>query len=116
MNRTLELIWVKIREYFKHPVEDLRQAVPIVPGRVYNNFGYLCKAVPYKQSELELLNSSKEDLPDEMRAEASQWEHVPTHCLLCDLQKKGIPCPLYNTLKDGRTVCEVYRYVIIKNS
>ena len=116
MNRTLELIWVKIREYFKHPVEDLRQAQPIVPKRVYSNFGYLVKAVPYTQKELELINTPKAELPEEMRIEAGRWMDIPNHCLLCDLQKKGVPCPFYNTLKDGRTVCDVYKYVIIKNS
>lgn len=116
MNRTLELLWIKIREYFKHPVDDLRQAKVIVPGRVYSNFGHLCKAVPYTRKELDLMNSPKEELPDELRAEAAKWEQVETHCLLCDLQKEGVPCPIYNVLKDGRTVCEVYKYVIIKKA
>lgn len=116
MNRTLELIWIKIREYFKHPVEDLRQAQTIVPGRVYSNFGYLCKAVPYTKAELEIINSTEEELPDEMRSEANKWENIPNKCLICDFQKKGVPCPWYNKLKDGHMVCDVYKYVIIKNS
>lgn len=116
MSRTLDLIWVKIREYFKHPVEDIRQAKPILPGRVYSNFGNLCKAVRYTKQELELINSSYEELPEELRLEAVNWEEFPTKCFVCDFQKKGIPCPFYNRLKDGRKVCDVYRYTIIKNS
>lgn len=116
MKRFLELIWVRIRKYFKHPLEDLRQAKPIVPGRLYSNFGYIVKAVPYTKEELRIINSSTEELPDNLQAAAAKWENVPNHCLLCDLQAKGVPCPFYNVLGDGRTVCEVYKYVIIKNS
>ena len=116
MNRTLELLWVKIREFFKHPVEDLRQAYPIVPGRVYNNFGYLCKAVKYSKAEQELIDTPLKDLPEVMRNEASEWGDIYNRCLLCDFQKKGVPCPLINLLKSGRAVCEDYKYIIIKNS
>ena len=116
MKRFLELVWVRIRKYFKHPLEDLRQANPIVPGRLYSNFGYICKAVPYTGEERRIIASSVEELPDDLQAAAQKWESVPNHCLLCDFQKKGVPCPLYNILSDGRTVCEVYKYFIIKNS
>ena len=116
MKRILELIWVRIRKYFRHPLEDLRQANPVVPGRLYSNFGYVCKAVPYTREERRLIGCSIEELPEDMQRSAAKWEEVPVHCLLCDFQKKGVPCPLYNVLADGRTVCDTHRYVIIKNS
>ena len=54
------------------------------------------------------------DLPEDMRNEASQWGDIYNRCLLCDFQKKGVPCPLINLLKSGRAVCEDYKYIIIK--
>lgn len=42
-------LWV--RTYFKHPLENIRQARPIVPGRLYTNFGNVTKAVRYSEAE-----------------------------------------------------------------
>ena len=114
MNRTFDLMWLVLREFFKHPAEDIRQANPIVPGRVYRNFGYVCKAVPYSSREQSIIISSRENLPDDLRKMAEKWQDIPNHCLLCDFQKQGIPCPLYNQLKNGQTVCDTHKYVILQ--
>lgn len=115
MNRTLELVWLAIREYFRHPAEDIRQARPVVPGRLYRNFGYVCKAVRYTADELKIINSEDDELPEAVRLEKARWDSVANQCLLCDFQKKGVPCPYYNQLKNGRTVCDEYRYVILRD-
>lgn len=41
---------------------------------------------------------------------------IPSRCNLCDFHKLGIPCPLYNVLKDGSTVCDTHKYIIIKHN
>ena len=135
MNRKLDLIWLRIREYFKHPAEDIRQEEQIVPGRIYSNFGYICKAVPMTSREKTYLERHADDgaLPVELlrdhgdRAqtvgELEQYRLIPglpkadlpARCDLCDFYRKSIPCPIYNTLKDGSVVCDTNRYIIIKN-
>lgn len=138
MNRTIELLWLRIREYFKHPAEDIRQAHPIVPGRLYSNFGYICKAVRYRPHEQAMVDKDKQqesaglnpevlleqvrcvgirntDTIRTMQQEADNFQDIPASCRLCDFRKQGLPCPIYNTLKDGTTVCDTHKYVIIKN-
>ena len=137
MKRFFELIWVRIRKYFRHPLENLRQANPVVPGRLYSNFGYICKAVPYTREELEKVQNdnfrddglSQEIMLEQVKSigiknvdaikaiqtEASNWQEEPVKCQLCDFAKKAIPCPHFNKLANGTEVCETHRYVIIKN-
>ena len=140
MNRKFDLLWRRIREYFHHPAEDIRQAQPVVPGLLYNNFGYICKAVPYTRKEKEWLeqyqNSDAGDMTDAAVGRVSMekskdvteldprqakavmaavFNEVPDQCIFCDFHRKGIPCPLYNTLADGSSVCDTYKYVILKN-
>lgn len=134
MNRKLDLLWLKVRTYFKHPAEDIRQANPIIPGRLYDNFGYICKAVPLsaperlyiKQSEnrgalpIELLRDIKpgKDMLNQIR----QLEDItgltatdlPARCNFCDFYHQGVICPLYNRLADGSVVCDTHKYVILK--
>ena len=141
MNRTFDLIWLRIREYFKHPAEDLRQACPVVPGRLYKNFGYVCKAVPYNKKEREVIEKIQSENKDgrtdtlydmvsnevfgcSLRAaapndpiqeEVARLNDLDIHCFFCDFHRKSIPCPIYNTLSDGSCVCESHKYVILKN-
>lgn len=141
MNRTIELLWLRIREYFKHPAEDIRQAHPIVPGRLYTNFGYICKAVPYSRKEKELLEKIKAEKSDgrtdllydtiskevfgfsmrgatendPIQEEVARLNDLDCSCFFCDFHRKSIPCPLYNSLEDGSPVCDTHKYVIIKN-
>jgi len=135
--RIIELIWLKIREYFKHPAENIRQARPIVPGRLYRNFGRICKAVRYTAEQKEYLSKEPDEVTSgvydaeglielvrQVKGDRRIVEHVkemvgsasdlPAKCSLCDFHKMGIPCPIYNVLKDGRTVCDVYRYEVIR--
>ena len=140
MNRTFDLIWLRIREYFHHPAEDIRQAQPIVPGRLYTNFGYICKAVPYSKEERMRLAEMPSEPQDVAVAACNQvlleqavgiGKKNPKHirelqdadflndtqdqCIFCDFHRKTIPCPFYNTLADGSTVCDTHKYVILKN-
>ena len=137
MNRTLDLLWLRIREYFKHPAEDLRQADPIVPGRLYTNFGYICKAVPFSKAEKEKIRRIREEKQGEtsgviedllmqeaingntrggdISQEVANLNELNDSCFFCDFHRKCIPCPLYNTLKDGSSVCDTHKYVILKN-
>lgn len=133
MNRTFELIWLRIREYFKHPVEEIRQADPIVPGRLYKNFGYVCKAVPMSERELEYINGRGSfGMPVELLGDIRPGEDVvnrlyqlhqlpdipasdiPARCNFCDFYRTGIPCPFYNLLDDGSVACETHKYIILK--
>lgn len=137
MNRTFDLLWLAVRTYFKHPLESIRQADPIKPGRLYENYGYVCKAVPYTDMEqlqvntderdrnlalddkllLELVRSrglrNKEGI-EELQREAMAASETPVSCQLCDFARMHIPCPIYNRLKDGSTVCDTHKYVILK--
>jgi hypothetical protein len=141
MNRTFDLIWLRIREYFKHPAEDIRQAVPIVPGRLYTNFGYICKAVPYNKKESGIIEKIREEKEngqtdmlydtiskeilgfkvssispaDPIQEEVARLNELDCGCIFCDFHRKAIPCPLYNQLSDGSTVCDTHKYVILKN-
>lgn len=125
------MIWLRIREYFKHPAEDVRQARPIVPGRLYNNFGYICKAVPLSGKELCYIDDMKDDLslpvcvvsdgdnrtPDRLRqlhGIMKEREGTPVKCEFCDFWGQGLPCPVYNALKDGSIVCDTNKYVILR--
>lgn len=146
MNRKLNLIWLRIREYFKHPAEQIRQADPIIPGRMYSNFGYICKAVRYRPHEQQMVETDNHnrdlaqhensELMNELEANRLEWlryvdkrdpnvikaiqqesdnQNIPVKCSMCGFQRVGIPCPVYNRLADGCTVCDTHKYVILKN-
>lgn len=135
MNRTFDLLWLKVRTYFKHPAEDIRQEKPIIPGRLYTNFGYICKAVPLSERERLFIKQSEKAgaLPVELLRDInaggdiirqiSQLQQMPdipdtglpSRCNFCDLYRNGLPCPLYNVLKDGSVVCDSHKYIILKN-
>lgn len=137
MKRKIELIWLRIREYFKHPAEEIRQARPIVPGRLYSNFGYICKAIRYRPHEQEMVDNdqnnesglSQEILLEQvkcvglrnqesikaMQQEADNYQTMPAKCRICAFQQNGIPCPVYNELADGTIVCDTHKYIILKN-
>ena len=131
MNRSLDLIWLRIREYFKHPAEDIRQANPIIPGRLYSNFGYICKAVKHTAAEKSYLqdmgthgaipscmlsDKGNTDLKNlrQLHTVVAEKPDLPARCNLCDFYKEGLPCPVYNLLKDGTVVCDTHKYVILK--
>ena len=135
MNRTLDLLWLKVRTYFKHPAEDIRQANPIVPNRLYSSFGYIVKAIPLtereklfiKQTEkrgalpVELLRDIKpgkdmlRQIAQLQQVTGLQLSELPSRCNFCDFYHQGLPCPIYNTLKDGTVVCDSHKYTILKN-
>ena len=135
MNRTLDLLWLRIREYFKHPAEDIRTANPVVPGRLYSSFGYIVKAEPLTEREalfikqsanrgalpIELLRDIKHS-PDAIKQIAQLQEmpglsltDLPSRCNFCDFHRQGLPCPIYNILQDGSVVCDSHKYIILKN-
>ena len=134
MNRTFDLLWLRIREYFKHPAEDIRQAKPIVPGRLYTSFGYIVKAVPLSERERLFIKQSEKAgaLPVELLRDIDSGGDIirqiiqlhvmpdipntglPSRCNFCDFYRKGLPCPVYNILKDGSVVCDTNKYIILK--
>ena len=129
-----DLLRLWMLNFFKHPVENIRQAKPIIPGRLYRNFGNICKAVPYTSAEKKYLKESVgykaldpyllTDIDKSgnglrsIRAlqEKGGPDDTPSRCNLCDLYKSGIPCPIYNILKDHSAVCDSYKYIIIKRA
>ena len=137
MNRTFDLIWLAIRQYFKHPAESIRQADPIKPGRLYENYGYICKAVPYSEEERKLVAADYNaygiqldadmllervkgvgirnmDAINQLQSDVAEASSTPVSCQLCDFARLGVPCPLYNRLADGSTVCDTHKYIILK--
>ena len=131
MGKTIDLIKVWAHEYFKHPLENIRQANPVVPGRLYRNFGNVCKAVPLSQSQKKYIEESREYgalapcILDDIERSGNGIKSMrmiqertedgpPVRCNFCDFYRNGIPCPVINTLADGSLVCETHRYIIIK--
>ena len=133
MNRTLDLLWLKVRTYFKHPAEEIRQAKPIVPGRLYTSFGYICKAIPLTAKERLFLQQTENigALPIELLRDINPNQDMvhqisqlntldiphtdlPSRCNFCAFHHRGLPCPFYNILKDGTTVCDTHKYIILK--
>lgn len=133
MNRTLDLLWLKVRTYFKHPAEEIRQAKPIVPGRLYTSFGYICKAVPLTAKERLFLQQTENigALPIELLRDINPNQDMvhqisqlntldiphtdlPSRCNFCAFHHRGLPCPFYNLLEDGSTVCDTHKYIILK--
>ena len=133
MNRTLDLLWLKVRTYLKHPAEEIRQAKPIVPGRLYTSFGYICKAVPLTAKERLFLQQTENigALPIELLRDINPNQDMvhqisqlntldiphtdlPSRCNFCAFHHRGLPCPFYNILKDGSTVCDTHKYIILK--
>ena len=155
-SRFIDLVWLWLRNYFKHPVENIRQADPIIPGRLYRNFGNICKAVRYTTEErrfmeeyeaavLEAARNASQESPSGLNPqflsglsheglmeivksvggnvesikalqETLEMNDKPAKCYLCDFEKYGVPCPIYNALKDRRCVCDHYKYIIIKRA
>lgn len=143
MKHRLDFLRLWMRNFFKHPVENIRQANPIVPRRLYSNFGNICKARPYTAQELRIIENTEkarqvantavnsygytpEGLLEMVRSmgadkkavqrlqyDLSQPDVLPK-CHICDFNLRGIPCPIHNLLADGSTVCDSHRYVIIK--
>lgn len=134
MNRTFDLLWLRVREYFKHPAEDIRQARPIIPGRLYYNFGHICKAVPLSMRERLYLDQSENHgaLPIELLRDIHpgsdslnqirqledidgiSYTELPARCNLCAFYHNGLPCPIYNLLADNTVVCDSHKYIILK--
>ena len=138
MKRFFDILRLWLRNYFKHPVENIRQARPIVPGRLYSNYGNIIKAVPYTKEELKYIEMDREaedasrnsglspegllemvrsvggnkETVDKLRSSIEQ-ENMPAKCMLCDLHRR-MPCPLYNELANGQCVCDSYKYIIVK--
>ncbi len=122
-----------ISEYFHHPLPNIRQAMPIRPWKPYRTFGRVCYARPMSRKEREALKSwpdtalpvsyleraseSADELGYIGRAylqgiTADSADNVPARCNLCDFYLRGLPCPLYNRLKNGGVVCNTNRYRI----
>lgn len=118
-----------LREYFRHPLENLRQANPVQPKRLYNYFGYTVKLLPMSSDERKALKSWPDmALPPNILAnmhalsaisrfydENPVQSDIPARCNFCGIYRKSLPCPYFNILADGSTACEHGKYVIIKS-
>jgi hypothetical protein len=107
MEKFLDLINAWAHEYFKHPLPDIRVTKAIKPGKLYQHYGYIIKAVPLSKKEVNAIKYEKKKYGNTDKPSAK--------CQQCPLYK-NLPCPLYNTLKNGKTVCDYNRYKIIKNA
>lgn len=130
-----KIIWALslICEYFHHSLPNIRQAMPIRPWKPYRTFGRVCYAKPMSRKEREALTGWPDTaLPvsyiERARESADELgyieraysngittdaaDNVPARCNLCDFYLKGLPCPLFNRLKNGGVVCNTNRYRI----
>lgn len=135
MKKYLDLFRIWLHEYFHHPLENIRQANPINPKRLYTNFGNVCKMVPYRPHEraaitetehgnsdmepealMEIVRSCRgnKNIVKAMEASLQETQFTPVKCLLCAFHNNGVPCPVHNMLADGSVVCDKYKYIIIK--
>lgn len=129
----LFLAW--LHEYFHHPLENVRQANPVKPRKLYHNFGNICMAVPHTHAEttylakwpdralsrtllLQAIHSPNPLVEMDNMYSLPQDPNVdaPSYCNFCDFYRCGLPCPAFNRLADGSPVCETHKYIIIKHA
>lgn len=107
-----------VMSYFGHKPERIRQA-QIIPGKYYNNFSYICKAVPISQQEhyerqvliCRMLENHENRMPYDR--EQTLYEQIKSGCDTCPFNEQ-LPCPLNLSLPDGSKICHSHKFIIIK--
>lgn len=125
MRRKWDLFIVWLREYFKHPLENVRTVEAVIPGKLYHNMGHVCKLVSLTDKEKEVLrlqqeHPNKEEYRQMLMTQSGKEfksageigrcvEMYGTVCQFCDFFKKSLACP---------PVCRIEneKYVIIKEA
>lgn len=88
-------LWFIRRMGYKLP--SLREANPVVPGQLYDHFGYIVQAIP--TGGRKRIKAQSDEISDE--------------CLSCDLYRKGIPCSFPHKMSNGKDICDSHRFKII---
>lgn len=120
MRRKWDLFIVWLREYFKHPLENVRTVDVVVPGRLYHNMGHICKMVSLTKDEQEVLRLQRLQ-PDKeaykkalmtasgknfkSAGEIGRYMEMYGHaCQFCDFFKKSLVCPLKCELENEKFI------------
>lgn len=90
-------LWFIHRMGYKLP--SLREATPVIPGQLYDHFGYIVHSKPRKTKSQETV--------------FTELGEIPEHCISCDLYKKGIPCSFNHRMANGKDICDDYEIEII---
>lgn len=130
MRRMWRRLWLRLRDWLKHPLENLgtmERPVDVKPGKLYYYYGRIVRTRKPMQDEAGLVAKSKEAyraerqaLMDKINSLADSGMDEATiavtsrqmlenlnemqfcHCRICDLQRSGLPCPtLKRRWKDG---------------
>lgn len=88
-------LWLLKRLGYKLP--SLREADSIVPGRLYDHFARIVRAIPIKKRHSQPVDYTQSE-----------------QCLYCDFRKMGIPCQFQHRLKDSsEDICEHHVFEVI---
>lgn len=94
-------LWLIKRMGYKLP--SLREVTPVMPGQLYDHFGYVVQFTRRKKKSEE--------------THVTELGEIPEHCFLCPLYKKGIPCTFNHRMANGKDICDDYSLeIIIKNT
>ena len=94
-------LWLIKRMGYKLP--SLREVTPVMPGQLYDHFGYVVEFIPRKKKSDE--------------TNVTELGEIPEKCFQCPLYKKGIPCTFNHRMANGKDICDDYSLeIIIKNT
>lgn len=94
-------LWLIKRMGYK--LQSLREVTPVMPGQLYDHFGYVVQFTCRKKKSEE--------------THVTELGEIPEHCFLCPLYKKGIPCTFNHRMANGKDICDDYSLeIIIKNT
>lgn len=94
-------LWLIKRMGYK--LSSLREVTPVMPGQLYDHFGYVVEFIPRKKKSDE--------------THVTELGEIPENCFQCPLYKKGIPCTFNHRMANGKDICDDYSLeIIIKNT
>lgn len=94
-------LWLIKRMGYK--LSSLREVTPVMPGQLYDHFGYVVQFTRRKKKS------------DENHV--TELGEIPEKCFQCPLYKKGIPCTFNHRMANGKDICDDYSLeIIIKNT
>lgn len=94
-------LWLIKRMGYK--LSSLREVTPVMPGQLYDHFGYVVQFTLRKKKSEE--------------THVTELGEIPENCFQCPLYKKGIPCTFNHRMANGKDICDDYSLeIIIKNT
>lgn len=94
-------LWLIKRMGYK--LSSLREVTPVMPGQLYDHFGYVVQFTCRKKKSDE--------------THVTELGEIPEKCFQCPLYKKGIPCTFNHRMANGKDICDDYNLeIIVKNT